>query len=106
MEDARASAESILRLYRLIGAPYFQQFSKFPDDFLRVTPPMLASGVALPFPGKSTEVRQALALARIALHAQHLEEARQFAEFGLARVGPAVALKPAFRKILSEAESV
>lgn len=99
--EAHASAESILRLYREVGVPYFDRFSKFPDDFVRVTPAMLASGAPLPFPGRSTEVRRALALSRIALEAGRIEEARQFAEFGLARVGPAVGLKNEFRKILA-----
>ncbi len=64
-------------------------------------PAMLANGAPLPFPGRSTEVRRALALSRIALEAGRIEEARQFAEFGLARVGPAVGLKNEFRKILA-----
>lgn len=100
-QQARASAESILRLYREGGVPYFQSFSTFPDDFVRVTPPMLASDAPLPFPGRSTEVRRALALSRIALHAGRITDAKQFAEFGLARVGPAIALKNEFRKILA-----
>lgn len=99
--EARASAESILRLYREVGIPYFQRFSTFPDDFIRVSLPMLASDAPLPFPGRSTEVRRALALSRIALRTVRVADARQFAEFGLARVGPAVALKNEFRKILA-----
>lgn len=100
-QEARASAESILRLYREVAVPYFQSFFTFPDDFIRVTPPMLASDAPLPFPGRSTEVRRALALSRIALHAGHIADAKQFAEFGLTRVGPAIALKNEFRKILA-----
>ncbi len=99
--EARISADSILRLYREIGIPYFQRFSEFPDDFVRVSPAMLASDAPLPFPGRSTEVRRALALSRIALHTGRIADAHQFAEFGLAHSGPAVALKSEFRKILA-----
>jgi hypothetical protein len=100
-QEARASAESILWLYREVGVPYFQSFSTFPDDFIRVTPAMLACDTPLPFPGRSTEVRRALALSRIALHAGRITDAKQFAEFGLARVGRAIGLKNEFRKILA-----
>ncbi len=100
-QEARASAVSILRLYREVGVPYFQSFSTFPDDFIRVTPAMLACDTPLPFPGRSTEVRQALALSRIALQAGRVTDAKQFAEFGLARVGPAIGLKNEFQKILA-----
>jgi hypothetical protein len=99
--EARTSAESILHRYREVGVPYFQRFSKFPDDFIRVSPAMLASDAPLPFPGRNTEVRRALSLSRIALYTGRVADAHQFAEFGLARVGPAVALKNEFRKILS-----
>ncbi|HWB03322.1 MAG TPA: DUF4304 domain-containing protein [Verrucomicrobiales bacterium] len=99
-EAARSSVESILRLYREVGEPYFNRFSKFPNDFIHVTPALLATDSSLPFPGRSTEVRRALALSRIALHAGRVSDAREFAEFGLARVGAAAALKKEFRKIL------
>lgn len=100
-QEARSSAEAILRLYRDVGVPYFQRFSTFPDDFIQVSPPMLASEAPLPFPGHSTEVRRALALSRIALHTGRIADAHKFAEIGLARVGPAVALKNEFRKVLA-----
>lgn len=100
-QEARAAAESILRLYREVGAPYFQSFSIFPDDFIRVTPPMLASNVELPFPRGNTKVRRALALCRIALRAGRRADARQFAAFGLAHIGPAIGLKDEFNKVLA-----
>jgi hypothetical protein len=102
-DEARESAESICRLYQQIGAPYFQRFSTFPEDFTRVTPAMLTAGGELPFPSGGTFVQLALALARIAQRVGRVEDARQFAETGLERVGAAVALKPAFRKIIAAA---
>ena len=100
-KEARASAESILSLYREVGAPYFQNFSTFPEDFIRITPAMLHGGTPLQFPGHSTEARRALVLSRIALHTGRIADAKQFAEFGLAHAGPKSALKHEFRKILA-----
>jgi hypothetical protein len=102
-QEAKESAESICRLYQEIGAPYFQRFSTFPEDFTHVTPTMLTAGGELPFPSGGTFVRLALALARIAQRVGRAEDARQFAEVGLARVGPAVSLKHAFRQIIAAA---
>jgi len=87
-----------------MGTPYFHSFSRFPDDFVRVTPSMLANNAPLPFPRGGTEVSRALALSRIALRAGRRADAKQFAEFGLARVGPAIGLKNEFRKILATEE--
>jgi len=101
--EAKESAESICSLYQQIGAPYFDRFSSFPDDFTRVTPAMLTSQAELPFPKGGTFVRLALALARIAQRVGRNEDARQFAEAGLAKVGPAVSLKNAFKQIISAA---
>ncbi|KAF0176807.1 MAG: hypothetical protein FD161_2751 [Limisphaerales bacterium] len=102
-QEARESAESIRALYQQVGAPFFRRFSTFPDDFIRVTPPMLAVEGELPFPPGCTFVRLALALARIAQRVGRIEDARQFAEVGLARVGPATSLKLAFRQIITAA---
>lgn len=100
--EARASAESILRLYREVGAPYFARFSTFPADFVRVTPDMLGSSEPLPFPACYTAGRRALALTRIALRAGSLEDAKRFAAFGLAHISPlATGLKAEFQSILS-----
>jgi len=99
--EAQASAGSILRLYREVGAPYFGCFATFPDDFVGVTPSMLASGAALPFPKGGTLVRRALALSRIAVHTGRSADAKQFAEIGLAHVGPAIGLKNEFQKIVA-----
>ena len=101
--EARESAESITQFYQQFGAPYFRRFSSFPDDFTSVTPEMFVNGGALPFPLGGTFVRRALALARIAKRVGRTDEARQFAEAGLARVGPAASLKPAFRQIIASA---
>jgi hypothetical protein len=64
---------------------------------------MLVAEGELPFPPGCTFVRSALALARIAQRLGRADEARQFAEAGLARVGPAAALKHAFRQIITAA---
>ncbi|KAF0180632.1 MAG: hypothetical protein FD161_726 [Limisphaerales bacterium] len=105
-QEARESAEAIRGLYEQVGAPFFQRFSTFPEDFTRVTPAMLAVGGELPFPAGCTFVRLALALARIAQRVGRTDEARQFAEAGLARVGPATSLKHAFRQIISATGSL
>jgi len=64
-------------------------------------PSMLASGAALPFPKSGTLVRRALALSRIAVHTGRSADAKQFAEIGLAHVGPAIGLKNEFQKIVA-----
>jgi hypothetical protein len=99
--ESRSSAESILQIYREVGVPYFERFSKFPDDFDRVTPSMLAGSSPLPFPNGGTLVRRALALSRIALRTGRIADAKKFAETGLANVGPAIGLKSEFNKILA-----
>lgn len=53
-QEAKESAESICQLYQQIGAPYFQRFSTFPEDFTRVTPSLLVAGGELPFPSGCT----------------------------------------------------
>ena len=100
-DQTRASVESIVRLYREVGAPYFESFSRFPEDFTRVTPSMLSSEVDLPFPHGLTDVGRALALSRIAIHIGRIADAKEFARFGLTHAGPAVALKSEFKKILT-----
>jgi hypothetical protein len=52
-------------------------------------------------PRHPSHVWRALALCRIAAHLGRTSEARQFAETGIASVGPAVGLKIEFRKILA-----
>lgn len=100
-QEARVSTESILQLYREVGVPYFHRFSTFPDDFVRVTPSMLASGTFLPFPPGGSLARRAFILSLIAIQTGRIADAKQFAEFGLANVGQAVGLKDKFRKILA-----
>jgi hypothetical protein len=102
--EAQASAESILRLYRDVGVPYFGRFTKFPDDFVHVTPSMLSNGSPLRFPSGGTFVRRALALSRIALHTGRIAEAKQFAEIGLAHLGRAKGLENEFRNMLAVEE--
>ena len=99
-QEARASAESVIRLYREVGGPYFGRFACFPDDFVRVTPSRFASGAPVPFPKGGTIVRRALALSRISLRTGRTIDAKQFAEIGLAHVGPAIGLKNEFLAIL------
>jgi hypothetical protein len=100
-QEARGSAESIRDLYQQLGAPFFQRFSTFPEDFTRVTPAMLTAGGELPFPPGKSFCGNALVLAQIAKRVGRIEDARQFAEVGLERT-PDVKkpLKHAFRKIL------
>ena len=100
-QEAKESAESILQLYQHVGAPYFQRFSTFPEDFTRVTPAMLTADSELPFP--PTDGEACLALARIAQRVGRNDEARQFAEIGLARVGRATSLKYWFKQIIAAA---
>ena len=100
-DEAEASVESILQLYREVGLPYFERFATFPDDFVLTKPSMLVSGAPLPFPGYSTIARQALTLGRIALYTNRIADAKQFAEIGLRHVGPATGLINEFHKILA-----
>jgi hypothetical protein len=99
-EEARLSAASLLHIYQDVGRPYLQKFSKFPEDFCQLTPSMLANGITEPFPRNTTAARRALALSRIYIHLGRIDEAKQFAEFGLAHVGPAIALKSEMQNII------
>ena len=99
-EEARLSVSSLLQIYLEVGLPYFQKFSNFPEDFTKITPDMLLNGITEPFPRNTTMARRALALSRIYIHLGRIDEAKQFAEFGLEHVGPAIALKSEMQKII------
>jgi hypothetical protein len=99
-DESSQSVVSVLNLYREQGKPYFAKFSEFPADFTRVTTATAEADYLDLFPPCSTEVRRDLALARINQKLGNTDAAHFFANRGLARVGPAVALKSAFRSLL------
>lgn len=101
--EASEAVRSILNLHQSVGAPYFRNFSRFPEDFGKVTPEMLTGNVELPFPPAGTFVGQTLSLSRIAMRIGRPTDARVFAEIGLARIGPAVGLMKAFKSIIEAA---
>jgi hypothetical protein len=101
--EAAASVGSIRDLYQQQGASYFGRFSRFPDDFVRVTPETPEDEIGSLFPRCFTSVRRDLALARIYGHIGDRASARFFAARGMAAVGPATALKAALRAFLSDA---
>lgn len=100
-QDAISAVSSILELYRLRAAPYFERFSSFPEDFTHVTPETPEESYRALLPRYSTEVRRDLALSRIYSRLGDALAVRHFASRGLASAGPAVALKAAFRDLLS-----
>lgn len=102
-EGETASVCSIRDLYQQQGASYFGRFSRFPDDFVRVTPETPEDEIAFLFPRCFGPVRRDLALARIYGHIGDRASARFFATRGMAAVGPATALKAALRPFLGDA---
>jgi len=86
--EAARSLESLVDVTRQVAFPYFERFRKFPGPFEGITPEILASGDFRMLPGDVTAARGALAMARIATHLRRLEQARAFAEVGLASLGP------------------
>lgn len=101
--ESEASACSIRDLYQERGASYFDRFSRFPDDFIRVTSDTTEAEMNGLFPRCFTSVRRDLALARIYGHIGDIASARFFAARGVAAVGQATALRAAFRPFLSHA---
>ena len=99
-DESSRSVISVLNLYREQGQPYFARFSEFPNDFTRVTTATAEADYLELFPPCPTEVRRDLALARINQKLGNNNAVHFFANRGLARVGPAVALKAAFRSLL------
>ena len=102
-QEAVDSVRSIVEMYRLRAVPYFDQFSCFPADFTRVTPDTPDEQLASHLPPFLTSVRRDLALARIFGHLGDTASAHSYASRGLAAVGSAVALKPAFRLFIQHA---
>jgi hypothetical protein len=72
----------------IIAIPHFERFRTFPGRFAGITPQILASGNFRLLPGDVTAPRAALAMARIAAYLSHADQAREFAEVGLASLGP------------------
>lgn len=100
----RTSISEAAKLLVEQGLPYLEGFRVFPDSFTKVSPEMIESGVTLPFPSGGTGIRRLLALSRISIETGKFAEALKFAELGLAKAGPAISLKPAFRKIIERAK--
>jgi hypothetical protein len=99
--EAERSAEDVLEMFGRRGAPYFAKWSDFPGRFIDLTVADVARGETSKLPGHLLELRAALAMARIHLHMQNREMAREFALFGLSSLGRATGLKHAFDEILS-----
>lgn len=102
-EDALGACNSMLSLYQTQGRLFFERLSVCPHDFLRISPDQLSNESALrKLYGFSSTVRLALTLGRIASRFGRHELARCYAEFGLANVGQAVALRLPLEEILNK----
>jgi len=102
--EALNSARSLVKVYTQVGAPYLRRFSEFPKDFTQIQDPQADLKEKYPlFPGRlGGETRTLLALARIYRHIGDAARAKGFAARGLANLGRATLLEPAFRAILEE----
>jgi hypothetical protein len=98
--EAQASAADLISLYFDRGAPFFARWADFPGPFEDVTVEQIARGDVNGLPGHKTQVRAALAMARIHEYLGNADLARSFALLGIANPRPG-RLKPDFEKVLS-----
>ena len=98
--SAKASATRITELYRERGKPQLDQWLDFRDRFIGVTVEGLERRQPDTVPRGATNVRAALAFARIHTHLGNPERAREFAEFGLKHIGRATALQSELERLL------
>jgi hypothetical protein len=87
-QEAAASVESLVDLFRRVALPHFERFRTFPGPFAGITPQVIISGDFRLLPGNMTAARAALVMARISAHLGQQGQAREFAEVGLASLGP------------------
>jgi hypothetical protein len=99
--SAKASAAHLAELYRDRGKPHLDGWLEFPGRFADITVKDLENRRADALLGSTTSVRAALAFARMHVHLNRPDRAREFAEFGLIHLGPATALQPEFERLLS-----
>jgi hypothetical protein len=92
-EEADASARHLIDLYCSVGRKHFERASSFPEPFVSITPEDLERGDLSLLPGRTTDVRACLAMARISYRRGDPELARRFAAIGLSRVGSAAGLR-------------
>jgi len=100
-EELEANAKEIHDLYLSAGRGFYAQFNDLVGSVSSISPADLAQGDLKCYPGGSTTVRAALTLARLWEHYGQRGLAVQFAQLGLQKCGPAVALKREFLKILN-----
>jgi hypothetical protein len=100
-DEAEMSVVDLVQTYRDYGAPYFAAWAEFPGRFIDLTVDQLTQGSKLPFPVHTTDLRAALAMARIHAHLGNLETSRSFAAFGLANLGKATGLRRSFEEMLT-----
>jgi hypothetical protein len=90
--EASRSVENLVDLVRTVALPHFEYFRDFPGAFEGITPTTIASGDFRTLPGNVTAARGALVMARIATHLGNRDRAREFAEVGLASLGPSATM--------------
>jgi hypothetical protein len=102
-ENTQASMDAAVALatdvYLRIGQPFLAQFSGPDCPLAALTPADL--GLISNYGFSTSDLRAALVLARLYKAGGNPELARQFAEWGLANLGNATALKQPFEQILN-----
>ncbi len=88
VQEAARSVDRLVELTERIALPHFERFRDFPGFFEKITPQIIRSGDFRMLPGNVTAARGALVMARIAAHVGEQNRAREFAEVGLASLGP------------------
>ena len=98
--ETEESVKAVLQTYRDVGRNYFLRFSRFPEDFTRLTPETFGSWKTDVYPRCWTKVRTVLSLARIYMHLGDSRSAKIFAEKGIELTDKIVFLRHQFSEIL------
>jgi len=91
---------SMLACLRECGLPFLEQFNDLPGPFGAITPETVGDDAVIALLPNMTRVRRILLLARIHEYLGNIEQALEWARFGMENAGMAVGPKVAFKEIV------
>jgi hypothetical protein len=101
LDSPTKSARHLIATYLESGEPYFRQYDCIEKIASMISVDEIKREAYLHSFGGITDVRAALAMARIRVHLGNVIEGKQFAAAGLAKIGGATLLRREFENILA-----
>ena len=101
----QASVSNLIETYSRRGIPFFTRFGEFPGVYADVSVEDIRTPSKGKLPGGTTNVRNALAFARICLHLKQHAKAKEFLLYGLEVCGPmAAGIRGQIKQLMREIE--